>query len=175
MRKTVWDPLVRLTHWSVAALVLGQFINEDGGTLHRWAGYAVLALVAVRIVWGFVGSRHARFADWFPTPARLRHYLHSVRSGRPHRYVGHNPAGALMMLSLWALLGALGFSGWLMGTDEYWGVEWLQDSHEAIAYTLLGCVVVHVGAAIVTGLRHGENLIASMIHGRKRVDNSELD
>ena len=68
----VWDPIVRLLHWGLAIAVLGNFINEGGDQLHRWEGYAALSIVISRITWGFIGSKHARFSDWFPTPSRVR-------------------------------------------------------------------------------------------------------
>ncbi|SMC20980.1 Cytochrome b [Andreprevotia lacus DSM 23236] len=167
----VWDPLVRSSHWLLALLVFNNFLNEEGHRLHRYSGYAAIALIVLRVLWGFVGTRHARFSDWFPTPARLLAYLRALRAGNAPRHLGHNPAGAVMMLALWLLVLALVCTGWLLTTDAWYGTEWLQDLHGGIAYTLLGAVAIHVGAAVLASRKHGENLIASMVHGRKRADN----
>lgn len=165
----VWDRLVRSVHWLVAAIVLANlFALEEGGVAHRWGGYAACALILIRTVWGFVGSRHARFSDWFPTPARVKSYARALWSGHPPRLLGHNPLGALMMLALWLLVLSLGFTGFLMGTDRYFGEEWLQAWHEAIANVLVAAVILHIGGALAESWRHKENLIRSMFTGRKR-------
>jgi cytochrome b len=164
----VWDPIVRVLHWSLAAAVLINFVNEGGDTWHRWEGYAALGLVLTRIIWGFIGSQHARFSDWFPTPSRLLPYLRGMLKGQPKRYLGHNPAGAVMMLFLLTMVLGMGLTGYLMGTDAFWGEEWLEELHEVMAYTLLTGVGLHVLAAIVESRRHHENLPAAMVHGFKR-------
>ena len=124
----VWDPFVRVFHWSlVACVLLNFFVVDDGETLHIWLGYTATGLVMARIVWGFVGTRHARFADFFPAPARLRAHLAGLVSGRREVPEGHNPLGALMMLALMALVLGLGASGWMLTLDAYWGAEWLEE------------------------------------------------
>ena len=165
----VWDPLVRLTHWSVALLVFGNFVNESGSrTWHRYAGYACVVLVLARMLWGRVGNGHARFSRWRPTISGVSVYLRVMLAGNPPRYLGHNPLGACMVLLLWALLIGLGCTGWMMGLDAFWGDEWLQDLHEVLAYTLLGCVAIHVSAAVAMSIRHRENLVKAMLTGKKR-------
>lgn len=165
----VWDPFVRLFHWSlVACVLLNQWVLEAGETPHQWAGYIASALVVARILWGFVGSRHARFSDFFPTPARLRGHLAALRAHRPLEQVGHNPLGALMMLALMALVLALGVTGWLQGTDAFWGEAWLQELHELLANGLLLLAGLHAGAAIVMGRMERVNLVHAMITGVKR-------
>ena len=164
----VWDPLVRLLHWTLVACVLGNLLNESGETLHRALGYTATGVVLTRLVWGFVGSRHARFSDWFPTPARLLPYLRQLMRHRAPRHLGHNPAGAVMMLALLALILALGATGYLMTTDAFFGEDWVEEVHETLADVLIAAVVLHVTAALVESWRHRENLVASMLHGRKR-------
>lgn len=165
----VWDRFVRSFHWSlVGCVATNLWLLDDGGRLHRGVGYAACGLIAARLLWGFVGTPHARFTDWWPTPSRLRAY---VGAGlRAPRHLGHNPLGALMMLVLMALVLGLGFTGWLMRTDAYFGEAWVESLHAALAELLLGLVAVHVSAAVAMSLRHRENLIAAMVHGRKRVD-----
>ena len=129
----VWDPFVRLFHWSlVACVLLNQWVLEGGETPHRWAGYAATALVLARVVWGFIGSRHARFAGFFPTPARLRRHLQALRRARASGLCRAQPAGCADDAgNLMAAVLALGATGWLQGTDAFWGDERLQDLHAA--------------------------------------------
>lgn len=164
----VWDPFVRIFHWSlVTCVALNEFVLEAGETAHQWAGYVASALVVARVAWGLVGSRHARFADFFPTPARLRRQIATLLQGRPQPHVGHSPLGALMMLALMALVLALGITGWLQGTDAYWGDEGLQELHERLAQTLLAAAAVHATAAVVLGRLERTRLIRAMVTGIK--------
>ena len=165
----VWDRWVRLSHWTLVACVLGnQFVTEEGELAHLVLGYTAIALVLARIVWGFVGSPQARFADFFPTPARLWAHLGALRRGEHPHYVGHNPLGGLMMLALMALVLALGLSGWLQTLDAYWGDETVQDVHEALAQTLLVAAGLHALAAIVMGRLERTRLIRAMFTGVKQ-------
>lgn len=166
----VWDPLVRLFHWTVVAgCVVNSFVFEDGKTVHRYVGYVVAGALAIRILWGFVGTAHARFTDFVPGPARLIAYLRAMLAGREPRHVGHNPAASVMILTLMALLAAVSLTGWMLTLDAYFGEEWLEDLHELIANAILGLAVIHVLAAIYESMRHRENLILAMITGRKRL------
>lgn len=165
----VWDPFVRIFHWSlVTCIVLNQFVLEAGETAHEWTGYTASALVLLRLVWGFVGSRHARFADFFPTPQRLGRHLQALRRGEQPHYDGHNPLGALMMLALMVLVLSLGLTGWLQTTDTYWGEEWLMELHEWLANGLLLAAGLHAAAAIVMGRLERTRLIRAMITGHKQ-------
>lgn len=165
----VWDVFVRLFHWGlVSCVALNQFVLEAGKTPHQWIGYIASALVLARLIWGFVGSRHARFSDFFPSPSRLRAHIRALREGRHPRYVGHNPVGALMMLALMAVVLALGVTGWMQGLDAFWGQEWLQDLHEVLANTLLWAAGLHAAAAIVMGRVERINLVQAMVTGIKQ-------
>lgn len=135
--------------------------------MHQWLGYGAAALVIARVLWGFIGTGHARFADFFPTVARLRAHLADLRAGRPDPHLGHNPLGALMMLALMALVIALGVTGYLQGTDRFWGEAWMQDTHALLADGLITLAAVHALAAILVGRREGVNLVAAMITGVK--------
>lgn len=166
----VWDWGVRLSHWLVAlafALNISETV-EAGERWQRWLGYGLLSLVAWRIVWGFVGSPYARFRQFVPRPTEFWQYLQAKRRGQAAHYVGHNPAGALMILCLWLGLLVVGLSGWLLTTDLFWGSEWLEEGHEAAAYAVLGLVVIHVSAVFLESRHQRENLITAMITGRKR-------
>nr|WP_294864037.1 cytochrome b/b6 domain-containing protein [uncultured Pseudogulbenkiania sp.] len=164
----VWDRFVRFFHWALAGGILANLLLlEEGDPPHRWVGYAAAALVLARIGWGFIGSRHARFADFFPTPSRLAEHWRVLRQGRDDHHPGHNPLGALMMLALMALVLALGVTGYLMGTDAYWGEEWLENLHEALANTLTACVGLHVLAALLMSRLSRVNLVRAMVTGIK--------
>lgn len=164
----VWDRVVRLTHWSVAALVLWDWWEDSGGSLHRWLGYLAAALVLVRLAWGFVGSEPARFRTWLPSCARLLGYARALRTGRPPRHLSHNPLGALMMLLMWTLVLALALTGWISRLDAFWGEEWPISTHAVLADALVALALLHVCAALVMGRLHRENLVTSMLTGRKR-------
>ncbi len=168
-RTQVWDPVVRLFHWT---LVLGVVANltvfRELKSVHRYAGYVVVAVIAIRLVWGFVGPRHARFSDFVAGPRRLAGYLAAMVRGREARYVGHNPAGGLMMVTLILLALFCGVTGWMMGLDAFWGAPWLEATHETAANTIMVLAVLHVLAALLESWRHRENLVISMVTGWKR-------
>lgn len=168
-RVKVWDPLVRLFHWTVAGGVIANltFLEHVRGP-HRYVGYVVVGAVAVRLVWGFVAAGHARFASFVPGPRAFSSYARALLARRDPRYVGHNPAGAAMAIALVAMIAILGVTGWMMGTDAYWGVSWVEQAHEITAKAILVASIVHVAGAIVESLRHRENLVWSMITGYKR-------
>jgi cytochrome b len=166
--RPVWDRFVRVFHWTlVSTVLLNQFVLEEGDPPHEWAGYLAAALVVARIVWGFIGSRHARFTDFFPTPSRLRRHVRAMRSGQPQHHWGHNPLGALMMFLLMGLVLALGVTGWMQGLDAFWGEEWLQELHETLADGLLLSAGLHAAAAIVMGRIERTRLVKAMVTGVK--------
>lgn len=165
----VWDPLVRIGHWGLAAAVaIAWLTGDEWQAVHEAAGYVATGVVAFRILWGFVGSRHARFSDFVRGPSAVVAYAGDVIRGRVRRYLGHNPAGAVMILALIGTVLALGLSGWLATTDRFWGAEWLEESHEALANLLLVLIALHVGGVVFGSLHDGENLVRAMVTGRKR-------
>jgi cytochrome b len=165
----VWDPFVRIFHWSVVGLFALAFVTGDEVEwLHLTAGYAIAGLVALRILWGFVGPRHARFADFVRSPGAVLAYLSAVAAGRAPRHLGHNPAGGAMVLALIAMIAAIAVTGFMMTTDAYWGAEWVESLHEGLVYATLGLIGLHVAGVVLTGLAHGENLVKAMVTGRKR-------
>ena len=165
----VWDPLVRIFHWTVVlGVLLNSFLMEGGKAPHRYVGYAVAAALAIRIAWGFVGSVHARFSDFLASPRMTVSHVRAVMAGRDRRYLGHNPAGAAMIVALMILLGVTTLTGWMQGLDAFWGVEWVQETHEICANLIIAMAAMHVLGAIFESLAHRENLVLSMITGRKR-------
>jgi cytochrome b len=165
----VWDLFVRVFHWSLVACFAGAYLATEGPRwLHEWLGYVALALVAARLVWGFVGSPHARFSDFVPTPSGLWRYVRSMLKGQEPRHLGHNPAAAVMILFLLFMVCAIGVSGWMMSLDAFWGNEWLEETHELLVHITIAAVAVHVLAAIYESWRHRENLVRAMVTGLKR-------
>lgn len=184
----VWDPLVRFFHWGVAGAFFVAFITEeDFLTLHTWAGYSVLGLVLLRIVWGVVGTRYARFSSFVFTPRTISQFVQQTLRLRAKRYLGHNPAGGAMVVLLLVSLLATSVSGlaiyaaednagplaaWLSGAGEFW-VDVLEEVHEFFANFTLLLVVVHVAGVLFESLIHRENLVGAMFSGYKRTEHSQ--
>ena len=165
----VWDPFVRLFHWSlVLAFAVAWVSADEWDGLHEWAGYTVAGLVALRIVWGIVGTQHARFADFVYRPRTVIAYLADTLMLRAKRYLGHNPAGGVMVIALLLSMTAIAATGIMMTSDAFWGVEWVEEVHEGAVNLALVLVGLHVAGVLVASLEHGENLVRSMITGRKR-------
>ena len=182
----VWDPLVRVFHWALVVSFFTAYLTEDDFlTLHVWAGYAVLGLVVFRILWGLVGTRHARFSDFVYSPRAVRAFLKDSLLLRAKRYLGHNPAGGAMIvlmlisLVLTTLTGLMVYgaaenagplaAGWLGQLGDESG-DVFEAVHEFLANLCLMLVAIHVVGVLVESLVHRENLVRAMWNGRKRVD-----
>ncbi len=185
MQIRVWDPLVRIFHWTLAAGFATAFIVEDDIlTVHIWAGYLVLSLIAMRLVWGLIGTRHARFSDFVREPGQVVAYLKAALTLRAPRYLGHNPAGGAMVVALLLSVTATGISGMaLYGAQEFAGplaglsawvsdatAHQLEDVHAFFANATLALVIAHLVGVVFSSLSHRENLIGAMITGNKRRD-----
>jgi len=165
----VWDPLLRIFHWSLAvSFAIAWLTADEWDDLHEWAGYAAAALIAFRVLWGFVGPRYARFSQFVRAPRAVAAYLCSMLRGKEPRYIGHNPAGGAMILALMLTLALTALSGWISTLDGYAGAEWLEDAHEAMANVVLALVIAHIAGVILASLRHRESLVRAMLDGRKR-------
>ncbi len=192
----VWDPLVRVFHWGlVAAFATAWLTADEVQPVHEFAGYTVAGLVAFRLIWGFAGSRYARFAQFVKGPGATFAYLGSMLRGGERRYLGHNPAGAAMIVALLLTISGTAFTGWLMAEPERlsmvpalpqivapaWadddGDEYgegrevegpLKDVHETLANLMLLLVAAHVGGVVLASIRHRENLGHAMLTGEKR-------
>jgi cytochrome b len=165
----IWDPVVRAFHWSlVLAFVIAWMSGDELQDLHEAAGYAIVGLLAIRVAWGFVGTRHARFSEFVYRPSAILGYLIDTARLRARRYLGHNPAGGAMVLALIATLAATCTTGFMMTTDAYWGVDWVQEAHEFAANLSVVLIGLHLVGVFVASVEHRENLIGAMITGRKR-------
>lgn len=170
----VWDAFVRSFHWSlVASVALSTLALWWWVGAHQPAGYVAAALVLARVVWGFVGSRHARFAQFLRSPVATARYAAQVASAREPRHLGHNPLGGWMIVALGLCVVGLAISGWLYTTDWFWGDERVERVHSTLAWTLLVLVSLHLIGVIFTSLRHRENLVRSMLDGRKRAPSKD--
>ncbi len=165
----VWDPFVRFFHWSLVGGILAAWITADAwDKAHEWIGYFIGGLIAARVVWGFIGPRHARFSDFVRGPRTVLRYIRQILTGHAPRYLGHNPAGGAMVIALMLTVAAIVTTGWMMTLDAFWGVEWVEDLHELLFDGLLVLVGLHVAGVIHASIAHRENLVRAMIHGRKR-------
>ena len=170
--RRVWDLPVRIVHWLLVAALVGAYATHKAGVAyfeyHAWCGYTVVVLSAFRILWGFFGTRHARFASFVRGPRATARYARQVVGGRAPRHVGHNPLGGAMVIALFICVAALALTGWLYTTDRFFGDEVVEIVHETLAWTLVALAALHVGGVVFASRHQRENLIAAMFDGRKR-------
>lgn len=165
----VWDPLTRTFHWMLAlGFAVAWFSAQWWEGLHDAAGYFVGALVAFRLIWGFVGGRYARFSQFVRRPSVVIAYFKAIKAGSEARFLGHNPAGGAMIVVLLAGLIAGVVTGWMLTTDAFWGVAWAQHLHSAIVHALVLLIIGHLVGVALASFRHRENLVRAMVMGDKR-------
>jgi len=166
----IWDPFVRAFHWSLAGLFAANaLIVDDDSWIHDRVGYAVAVLVGLRILWGVVGPRHARFATFAPTASDVTGQIADIATRRRRAHLGHTPLGALMIFNLLLSLLAICASGYMMTLDAFWGVEWVEEVHEGLVTWAEISIIAHVAAVLYESRRTGINLPRAMITGTKRV------
>ena len=165
----VWDLPLRIFHWTLAASVLIAWFSANIlDTVHEIAGYTVIVLIAFRVVWGFTGTRYSRFRSFVrPLPVVLR-YLGQIARGRTGRYLGLNPAGGVLSVVLLVLLAVSTISGWMQITERFFGVDWVEKLHTWSSNLVLVLVAVHVLGVLLMCALQKENLVRSMITGKKR-------
>lgn len=178
----VWDPLVRFFHWALVLSFTVAYLSEDLINLHSYVGYTLLGLLLVRIVWGIIGPGYARFANFVYKPSTIKAYLKDLLIRKPKRYIGHNPAGGLMIIMMLLSLLFVSVSGIIvLGMEEEAGpfssyvaqlVPISEDSAEAVhefyANFSLFLVGIHVIGVLTGSFLHRENLVKAMITGLKR-------
>jgi len=167
-RVLVWDLPVRVFHWLMVLSFAGAWLtaeSERWRLLHVTLGDTLGGLVAFRLVWGLVGSRHARFASFVRGPGAVARYLGALLRGQPEHHVGHNPAGALAIVAMLGLSALIVGSGWALYNDI--GGELFEELHEAAANLMLAVVAVHVAGVALASRLHHENLVGAMVSGRK--------
>jgi cytochrome b len=159
----VWDPLVRSLHWTLAGLVVFDWIYDDGGYTHRMVGYVAAVVVLLRFGWAIVRRHRLR-----PSLAETRVYVRHLLAGKPPRSKGHDPLGLWMVWLLWILVLLLMVSGWASRLDMFWGDERVEEVHTFFSDLLMAAVAVHVLAVVAMSVIWRENLPAAMMTGRKR-------
>ena len=193
----VWDKFIRLFHWLLVFLFTFSYLTgEEESILHIYSGYSIVTLLILRLIWGFVGSKHARFSDFICGPADVMQYIHSLLRGKPKRYLGHNPLGGVMVLAMLAALLLTTFSGLkLYAEEEGKGPlanevnftvvnsayadddddddekesedELWEEIHEFSVNLMLLLIALHIGGVIYSSRVHGESLVMAMIKGYK--------
>jgi cytochrome b len=183
----VWDPVLRIFHWSLVLFFSLAFITEDDWlSLHVVAGYAITLLIAFRILWGLIGPRYARFTQFIKSPAEVVSYIGKMLRFKIPHYLGHNPAAAAMIVSLLLSIILLCFSGMIIIAAEGQGplantffsalnAEWIEEIHEFFANFTLLLVILHVVGVLFSSLLEGQNLVRAMITGRKKQVNNAVD
>jgi cytochrome b len=175
-----WDPLVRVFHWSLVFFFFLAFVTEDDWmSVHVWAGYAVSMLIGFRLFWGLVGTRTARFVTFVKSPKVVMRHLRDMLSLKPPHYLGHNPVAAVMVVALLVSIVLVAFSGMVLIAGEGEGPlagtlfaslsgDAMEEIHEFLADFTLLLVFAHVAGVVVSSFLEGENLVRSMITGRKK-------
>ena len=178
----IWDLPLRIFHWTLVSSFLIAYVTEDDFmTVHAYAGYTIIGLVSFRLIWGVIGTKHARFTDFVCRPTTVIAYLKDVISNKAKRYLGHNPAGGAMAIALlislllttitglatYATEEGLGPLVSLMDTTPDFIFDATEDVHEFFANFTLVLITLHIVGVVVTGLSHKENLVRAMITGYK--------
>jgi cytochrome b len=165
----VWDSFVRLFHWSLVGLfVLAYATGDEIEKVHIAAGYTIAALMVARVLWGFIGPHHARFANFVRPPGEMLANLRDAVRLRAPRYLGHNPAGAAMIIALILMISGTCVTGYMMTTQAYWGAKWVEQFHQTLANASVALIVLHILGVIVVSFEHKENLVKAMVTGMKR-------
>ena len=179
MKSMVWDPFIRVFHWSLVGFFsLAYLLEGTRLALHSHAGYTIGLLLIFRLLWGVVGPIHARFTDFVTSPAQALRYFTTLLRGNPAASVGHDPAGAVMILSLMVSLLVTVISGMSLFAMEGRGplagtfvIEFsagaVETVHSFAADTTLALIAVHVTGVIASSLLRKENLLLAMLTGRK--------
>ena len=201
----VWDDLVRIFHWClVASFITAYFTSEKGNLLHIYAGYTVLGLIIFRVVWGFIGTRYARFESFVTSPTAVVIYVKSLFSKKHKHYVGHSPVGSWMVLLMLIMLFMVTFSGlnlyaieeadgplaiqmqsinpigtvyaaddpeqYLVAEKDEVGEDYWKEFHELSTNLMLVLIALHIAGVVISSKLHKENLVKSMISGKKTIN-----
>lgn len=184
----IWDLFIRIFHWSLLATFAITYLTEDNfPSLHVYAGYTMMALIGLRVIWGFIGSRHARFSSFIVKPDAVIKYMKEVVQFRAKRYLGHNPAGGAMVIALLISLtmtllsglltyGATEFSGPLAGLAggvSHTLANGFEELHEFFANFTVLLIALHVLGVAIASFQHKENLVKCMVKGYKQINQND--
>jgi cytochrome b len=176
----VWDPFVRLFHWTLVAAFTVAYVTEDPLTVHVWAGYLIGALVAARVIWGFIGPSRALFSNFLYAPTTAIRYMRDlILFRRGQHYLGHSPGGGYMVILLLVFLAATVATGLIVyGGDQQAGPlagmfteevgEAMEGWHELIANITLGLIFIHIAAVVLASFVYRESLVRAMVTGYKQ-------
>ena len=178
---TVWDPFVRVFHWTVVLAFVVAYLVEDPHVVHVWAGYVIAAMLIARVIWGLVGSKHARFSDFLYAPSTAFAYVRNLLRMHGKRYLGHSSAGGYTIVALIVMLALTGIAGLIIyGGEKNAGplagmvakqtAEQFEEVHEVLANITIALILVHISAVLFASFAHRENLARSMVTGTKRAD-----
>jgi cytochrome b len=165
----VWDMPTRVFHWLLVISFAGAWLTSESERLqmiHYAFGYSAVALVLFRLVWGFIGTKYARFSQFVRGPKEMIVHAKGLLSGHQHILPGHNPVGGIVMVGLMLLILLIGLTGY-WGVKEFLG-DFMSETHEAVASLALGLVIIHIAAAVIMSLLQKENLVRAMINGKKQ-------
>lgn len=174
-RILVWDIPIRIFHWLFAgsfltAFAIANLVDDDSSlfTVHMFLGGVIAFMVLLRLVWGVVGSKYARFSSFTFSPGAILGYFKSAVTGGGDKYTGHNPGTAAVVFAMFVLVLGLAFTGVFMSRGEIY-----EEIHEILAWAMIVMVGAHVAGIIWHTIRHKENIAASMVHGRKEGEPSQ--
>ena len=191
---SLWDPIVRLSHWGLAVVVIANaLVTRGGGVTHLWLGWLGMGLLGMRLIWGMIGAPEACFTAFPPNPLAALRHLGALLRGAPAGYASHNPAGAMMAYMMWAGLILVIVTGLTMNHTQPWQAakqadilangDWgdldaassqsegggiIKDIHEMAANLMLALAVLHVAGVIIEGRAMRRNLIAPMLLGETK-------
>jgi cytochrome b/mono/diheme cytochrome c family protein len=167
-RIPVWDLAVRAFHWLlVIGVVAAWFTGGTGSRFHELAGFVVTSLLVFRLIWGFTGTTYARFSEFVRSPRTLISYLVDILRNRAGRHIGHNPAGAYMIVALLACIAVISVTGIMQMTSRFFGIQWVETLHHYAAIGLMSIIPLHLLGVLVSSWMHQENLIGAMLSGNK--------
>ena len=197
----VWDIFVRLFHWSLVIFFILAYLTGEGDleNVHAWLGYTIGGLITARIIWGIIGTKHARFSDFVYSPSEIKAYLQSLMTRHPKHYLGHNPAGGLMVVIMLVMLALVTWSGletyaadgngplastslqistaqadsWEHGENHRGGDEFWEVIHEFTVNLMLLLIILHIVGVFASSFLHGENLPRAILTGRKTIQDDE--
>ncbi|MES1981419.1 MAG: cytochrome b/b6 domain-containing protein [Pseudomonadota bacterium] len=179
----IWDMPIRLFHWLLVAGFTGAYLTAKyAQALHVLIGYLLCALLLLRLIWGLIGSRYARFGSFIFSPRATFNYIRAVGRGNPPHHYGHNPAGALMVFALLGLLLLISATGLMtLAVIDYEGplvslTQLIDDKtsyllrrlHRTLTNVVLLLIVLHLAGVLLSSIQHRENLVRAMLTGRKK-------
>lgn len=166
----IWDPLVRLFHWSlVAGFAANALVTDPESNLHEYIGLTLAGLIGARLLWGLIGTKYARFGQFMPARGAINQQIDDILHHRATTHLGHSPLGALMIFNLIATIAGIAATGYMMTTNAFWGVDWVEEVHEVLVTWAELSILLHVGAVLWETRRTGVNLAGAMVTGVKSI------